>query len=53
MEMARAEAGHLGQFDHRDAPRQVLADIAVQPLDIQRTGRCRGLLAEQAQVQGA
>ncbi len=54
MEMARAEAGDLGQFGDCDASRQVPHDMRVQALQVERpAGRQGLLLAEQAQVQGA
>lgn len=53
MKVAGAEAGHLGQLDHRDAPRQVLDDIGVQATDIQAGHGAAAALAEQAQVQRA
>ncbi|MCY1545031.1 hypothetical protein D9M68_809490 [compost metagenome] len=49
--MAGTETGDLGQFGDADAPRQVLADIAVQPFQVERAEYPLGLLAEQTQVQ--
>jgi hypothetical protein len=52
MEMTGAQAGHLGQLGHTDAPRQMLEDVAIDQLQIQRTKAARMGLTEQTQVQG-
>src|SRR5690606_28297456 len=46
VEVTGAQAGHLGQLGNGDAPRQVVLNMAVQPLQIQRAGRALLRFAE-------